>query len=460
MCASAILIKCLFASASRRSTETMGHASFLEHVLQSLRQRTMSMSPRDRTTCALITLYVFAAHANNFPQWRGPDGQGHAVASGLPQSWSETENVAWKTSIPGRGFSSPVIEGKQIWITTAFETPAKPEAAQQRLKANTGNQPVTVLEEVRFHAICLDRDSGRIVHDLPVLTEREPQWVHEQNSYASPTPVIEEGRLYGHFGASGTVCVDARAGRVLWTNASLRVNHENGPGSSLMLWKDLVIFHLDGSDEQYIAALDKRTGKLAWKTARTGKMSANGQMRKSYGTPLAVDIAGRTQLVSPAADWLYFYDPANGRELTKLSYGAQGFSIAPRPVAGHGMIFMSTAFLKPEMLAIRYDSAAGPTIEWRSKRGAPNVPSPLLVGDELYFVSDSGGIVTCLDAKTGQENYSERLGGNFYASPLYADGKLIFVGREGALVHDNSVPNLRSAPFDRVSPRAAASGGD
>ncbi len=392
------------------------------------------MNRRCSAASALFALASFCAvRAENFPQWRGPDGQGHAIASGLPQTWSETENVAWKTKIPGRGWSSPVIEGRQVWLTTALETPAKPDDAQRRLKANTSNnQPLTVLEEVRFRAICTDRDSGRIVHDVTVLTEREPQWVHEQNSYASPTPVIEDGRLYCHFGASGTACVDARAGRVLWTNTSLRVNHENGPGSSLMIWKDLVIFHLDGSDEQYIAALDKRTGKLAWKTARSGKMSDNGQMRKSYGTPLALEIAGQPQLVSPAADWLYFYDPATGRELTKLSYGAQGFSIAPRPVAGHGMIFMSTAFMKPEMLAIRYDSAAGPTIEWRFKQGAPNVPSPLLVGDELYFVSDSGGIVTCLDAKTGRENYRERLGGNFYASPLYADGKLIFVGREGA----------------------------
>jgi hypothetical protein len=190
------------------------------------------MSRRYLAACALFTIAaVAAASAENFPQWRGLDGQGHALATGLPQTWSETKNVAWKTSIPGRGWSSPVIEGRQIWLTTALETPAKPDDTQRRLKANTGNQPLTVLEEVRFRAICVDRDTGRIVHDVPVLIEREPQWVHEQNSYASPTPVIEEGRLYCHFGASGTACVDARAGRVLWTNTSLRVNHENGPGS-------------------------------------------------------------------------------------------------------------------------------------------------------------------------------------------------------------------------------------
>src|SRR6059036_2706933 len=156
---------------------------FREDGLRFLRQRTMPMNGRLPAACTLFALAALAvAPAENFPQWRGPDGQGHAMASGLPQTWSETENVAWKTSIPGRGWSSPVIEGQQIWLTTALETPAKPEDAQRRLKANTGNQPVTVLEEVRFRAICVDRDSGRIVHDVPVLTEREPQWVHEQNS--------------------------------------------------------------------------------------------------------------------------------------------------------------------------------------------------------------------------------------------------------------------------------------
>ncbi len=378
----------------------------------------------------VASLLCTSAFAAEWPEWRGPGGQGHAPAKNLPVSWSDTTAFAWKTEIPGRGWSSPVIEGKQIWMTTAIETPASPEDAARRLKANTGGQPVTLLEKVDFRAVCVDRDTGRIVRDILLFTEREPQWVHKMNSYASPTPVIENGRLYCHFGASGTACVDVEKGAVLWKNSDLRVNHENGPGSSPIVWKDLVIFHLDGSDSQFIAALEKATGKLAWKTDRTGKMNDNPQLKKSYGTPLVVEAGGKPQLISPAADWLYAYDPATGRELWKLPYGHTGFSISPRPVAGHGMIYMSTAFMKPEVIAVKYEGVKEPEIAWRYSKGAPNIPSPLLVGDELYLVND-GGFLTCLDAKTGTEHFRERLGGNYNSSPMFADGKIYISSREG-----------------------------
>jgi len=206
------------------------------------------------------------------------------------------------------------------------------------------------------------------------------------------------------------------------------INHENGPGSSPVVWGDFVIFHCDGSDAQFIAALDKRTGKLAWKTARSGKMNAEPQLKKCYGTPLVVELNGRAQLLSPAADWLYSYDPASGRELWKLPYEKLGFSIAPRPVIGHGMLFMCTSFSQSEVLAIELSPT--PRIAWRFARQAPQVPSPLLVGDELYLLGDKG-IVTCLDAKTGSVNWTERLSGNYYASPLFADGRIYFFSREG-----------------------------
>ena len=386
-------------------------------------------------TMRWVTAFLFCfgstLAASDWPQWRGPEGQGHAHTSGLPLRWSETNNVTWKTTIPGRGWSSPVIESNQIWMTTAFESPAKPEDAERRLKADTGKQPLTVLEEVRLHAVCVDKPSGRLLHNIELLRVHEPQWVHQLNSYASPTPVIEKGRLYCHFGDFGTACVDTGTGRVLWTNREHHLMHENGPGSTPMLWGDLLVFHCDGSDVQYIAALDKRSGRTVWKTERSGAMNQNPQLKKSYGTPLVVEIQGKPQLFSPAADWLYAYDPATGRELSKLSYGVLGFSISARPVAGHGLIYMSTGFMRPELLAIRADSAAGPEVAWRYGKGVPNVPSPLLVGDELYFVSDAGGMVTCLDARTGAEQYRERLGGNFSASPVFADGKIYLFSREG-----------------------------
>ena len=376
---------------------------------------------------AIISASAFAAE---WPEWRGPGGQGHASAKGLPVAWSETSSVAWKTALPGRGWSSPVIEGKQIWLTTAIETPAKPEDAARRLKKNTGDQPMTLLEKVELHAVCVDRDTGRIIHDLPLLSEDEPQWIHQLNSYASPSPVIEDGRLYCHFGTFGTACVDTAKGAPLWKNTDLHVMHENGPGSSPVLWKDLLIFHLDGSDRQSLVALDKSTGKLAWKTDRTGKMNDNPQLKKSYGTPIVIESGGKAELISPAADWLYAYDPASGRELWKLPFGRLGFSITPRPVTGHGMIFMSTGFMKPEMIAVKLGGEHD--IAWRYAKGAPTQPSPLLIGDELYFVSETG-IITCLDAKTGAEIYKERLGGDYSSSPIFADGK-IYIGSRTGLV--------------------------
>lgn len=378
----------------------------------------------------IVGLSSSVALAAEWPEWRGPGGQGHAAVSRLPVKWSDTEGIAWRTEVPGRGWSSPVIDGTQVWMTTAIETPARPEDAERRLKSNTGGQPVTLLEKVELRAICIDRETGRRTHDVALLTVTEPQWVHKMNSYASPTPVIEDGRLYTHFGAFGTVCVDTADGRILWKNTDLPVMHENGPGSSPILWKNHLIFHLDGSDQQFIAALDKASGRLAWKTARSGAMHENPQLKKSYGTPLIVETATGPQLISPAADWLYSYDPATGRELWKVPYGHTGFSISPRPVAGHGMIYMSTAFMKPEILAVKYEGVPKAEIAWRYAKGAPNIPSPLLVGDELYFVSD-GGFLTCLDARTGTEHYRERLGGNYTSSPLFAAGHIYISSREG-----------------------------
>jgi len=369
--------------------------------------------------------------AVEWPEWRGPGGQGQAEGSGLPSHWSENRNVAWKTATPGRGWSSPVIDGNQIWLTTAIETEASPEDAAQRLKANTGDQPLTLLAKVEYRAICLDRSSGRILHDVPLFSEHEPQWVHKLNSYASPTPVLEPGRLYAHFGASGTLAVDTRSARVLWTNSSLHIQHENGPGSSPLLWRHLLIVHMDGSDHQYIAALDKNNGRLVWKTDRTGAMNSNPQLKKSYATPLVLNVDGRDQIFSPGPDWLYGYDPATGRELWKLKYGNLGFSLSARPVVGHGMIFQSTGFMRPEMLAIRYGGEKPPEIVWRYTKGVPTMASPLLVGDELYFVSDSGGMVTCLDARSGKEHYRERLGGEHNASLLHADNKIFISNRAG-----------------------------
>lgn len=382
---------------------------------------------------ALLTLAALTGvqAASEWPQWRGPEGQGHATAMGLPVTWTAKSNVLWQVEIPGRGWSSPLIDGNLIWLTTAIETTAKPESAKARLQKNTGDQPLTVLDRVELRAIAIDRVTGKLARNHLLLAVKEPQWVHQLNSYASPTPVLETGKLYAHFGALGTVCLDTAAGKVLWTNTTLTIMHENGPGSSPVVWRNLVVFHMDGSDQQFIAALDKRTGKLVWKTPRSGAMAANPQQKKSYGTPLVVTINGKEQLISPASDWVYGYDD-KGKELWKVAYGQLGYSLVPRPVVGLGMMFMSTGFGKKQVLGIQLDGLPAPAIQWRYARGVPTMPSPLLVRNELYFVDD-GGFLTCLDARSGEEIYRERLGGNFSSSPIFADGKIYLGSREGVV---------------------------
>jgi outer membrane protein assembly factor BamB len=378
----------------------------------------------------LLCVSLASAAEAEWPQFRGPGGQGHAVVENLPTSFSETENVAWRSNLPGRGWSSPVISGNEIWMTTAVESALSESEKAERLKGTTNNQPLNVAGRLSLRALCVDRTSGKLLHDVELLVEPRPQPTHSMNSFASPTPVIEDGKLYCHFGAHGTACLDTASRQVVWTNRETVINHENGPGSSPTLVGDHLIFHCDGSDQQYVAALDKRTGKLAWRTDRSGKMNPEPQLKKAYGTPLVLKVGGQPQVISTGADWLYAYDPTDGRELWKLPYEKLGFSIAPRPVAGDGMIYMSTSFMQAELLAIRYDGQSSPSIAWRFGKQAPSIPSPLLVGSEVYTVSDKG-IVTCLDAKTGEVRWTERLPGNYAASPLFADGKIYVSNRDG-----------------------------
>jgi outer membrane protein assembly factor BamB len=290
---------------------------------------------------------------------------------------------------------------------------------------------LAVVNDLTIRAVCVDAATGTIVRDIEVLSVANPQPIHKLNSFASPSPVLGSGRLFIHCGDYGAACVDTQTGKVLWRNRELRLNHENGPGSTPVLWKDKLIVHLDGSDVQSIAAYDMATGKVAWQTPRSGELRADPDLKKAYGTPVILELGGREVLISPAADWLYAYDPATGKELWKLNYGFLGFSIVPRPVVSGDLLFMSTSFNQPELLAIRL---AGPTtapaIAWKEKKGAPTMSSPLVVDGLVYMVSDKG-VGTCLDAKTGEPVWSERLGGNFSSSPMFADGRMYVGNRDG-----------------------------
>ena len=381
---------------------------------------------------ALTSGIALAEALPSWSQWRGPAGQGHApAAKDLPLAWSESENVAWKTPLEGKGWSSPVLADGRLWLTTAVETPLSEAEKAERLANVENSSSLQVSGPVSLRAVCLDATSGKALHDIELFRQSQPDPIHSLNSYASPSPILDGGRLYCHFGTNGTAAVDAATGAILWSHTLQKIKHENGAGGTPVLFGNRLIFDCDGSDQQYIVALDTATGEVAWKTERSGERNPEPQLKKAYGSPIVTEIDGRAVLLSTGADWLYAYDPADGRELWKQAYGVLGFSIVPRPIVGHGMAFISTSFMQPELLAVKLPTGdALPEIAWRVKKSVPNIPSPILVGDEIVMVSDKG-VATCLDADSGEVRFSERLGGNFCSSPLYADGRIWVGNREG-----------------------------
>jgi len=356
-------------------------------------------------------LLMAALLAAQWPQFRGPDGSGVSDSSGLPIQWSETQNLRWKTAVHGRAWSSPVVLGSQIWLSTA--TPDGRE----------------------LFAVAIDKNSGRIVHDLKLFDVATPQYAHPFNTYASPTPVAEDGRVYVTFGSPGTAAIDAASGKVLWTRRDLECNHFRGAGSSPILFRDLLLMHFDGSDVQYVVALDKRTGRTVWKTPRSidfqdlepdGKIKADGDFRKAFATPQIVMAGGRPVMISLGSKAAYGYDPANGKELWRLEERGQ-FSASTRPVAGLGLVFFPTGFNTGQIFAVRPETGE---VAWKAARGAPNKPSLLLTGGLLFMVNDSG-IATCLDARDGTEIWRSRLPGNYSASPVAAGGRVYFFSEDG-----------------------------
>ena len=341
-------------------------------------------------------------------------------------------NIQWRTEIPGRAWSSAMIDGETLWLTTAIEHGSAQEGPPP--PGGKKPQPRSVAKSVTFRALALDARDGQILEDIELFSVDNPQPTHVLNSFASPSPVLGQDRLYCQFGDYGTACVDTKKASVIWHNRSQRLNHENGPGSTPVLWEDLLIFHCDGSDVQYIVALDANTGEQVWRTDRSGEMSENPEMKKSYGTPLVTSIGGRNVLLSPASDWLYGYDPNTGEELWKVDYGILGFSVVARPVVADDVVYFSTSFMKTEFLAMQLGLAADttPEILWRYKRSVPRMPSPVLIDDSVYLFGDKG-IATCLDRHTGEARWTGRLGGSFSSSPLFADGKIYVGNHEGEM---------------------------
>ncbi|MEX2171255.1 MAG: PQQ-binding-like beta-propeller repeat protein [Pirellulales bacterium] len=368
---------------------------------------------------------------DSWPQFRGPAGQGHSGAANLPFKWSESENIRWKIALPGQGHSSPVVMGDQIWVTTAVHEAGSDDELARKTADLSGGTEFRLARNLSLRALCVDRRSGSVLRDIEVFSVAEPDQVHAINSYASPTPVLEPGRVYVHFGTYGTACLDTDSGDILWKR-TFPLQHNVGPGSSPVVVGDALIIPCDGADRQFVVAVDKATGETMWERDRPPSRAKNGDFKKSFSTPLVVDWQGQTQVVIPGSQWIVAYDPATGNAIWQVDHG-DGFSVVPRPVASESHLFFSTGFSRPEVVALKLGGTGDVTathVDWRLARQAPSMASPLLVANRLYTVSD-GGVAVCLDAATNQVHWQERLGGNYSASPLLADDRIYFFNREG-----------------------------
>lgn len=363
-----------------------------------------------------VTLGIpFCNHARagetEWPQFRGPTGQGISAAVNVPVKWSADENVAWKVEVPGKGWSSPVLSRGRLYLTSAVGDAA------------AGG--------VTLRALCLDAADGRTIWDTEVFggVPEEATKMHRKNSLASPTAIVTDDRLFVHFGHMGTAALDL-AGKVLWRQSEVKYDPAHGTGSSPALVDGVLVFNCDGRAEPFVIALDAATGAIRWKTVRNSV--AKNQF--SFSTPLVIKADGATQVVSAGSGFVGGYAPGDGRELWRVTYG-DGYSVVPRPSFAHGLLYVSSGFNNAILHAIRPDGAKGNATEtniaWTQIKGVPKSASMLVLGDEIYFVADNG-IANCADARTGEIHWSERLAGGFSASPVAAEGRVYFQNETGA----------------------------
>ncbi len=357
---------------------------------------------------ALSPLLAFAGETE-WPQFRGPTGQGISAATNVPIQWSATENIAWSVELPGHGWSSPVLSKGRLYVTAAV-----PDASN----------------DVTLRALCLEAATGKTIWDVDVIhpDQADVARMHRKNSPASGTPIVTADRLYVHFGHMGTAALDL-TGKVLWKQTSLGYAPTHGNGGSPALIGDTLVFSADGTPDPFVAGLNAATGELKWRTPR------NSTARKlfSFSTPLPVTVGATHEVVSAGSGFVGGYDVADGHELWRVNYG-EGYSVVPRPIFAHGLLYLSSGFDAPWVYAIRPEGATGDATEtnvaWKVRKGAPNTPSMVVVGEELYFVSDNG-IASCANAMTGEVYWAERLGGDFSASPVAAEGRIYYQNETG-----------------------------
>lgn len=369
--------------------------------------------------------FQHSASADDWCQFRGPTGDGVSQATNVPVTWSTNRNVKWRSAVPGVGRSSPVLLGRRVWLTTALTSNVRTFAA--------GPDRMQQAERVEIGVICLDRTDGEQLYYKKLFIVDKPPAINAFNSYATPTPVVEEGRLYCDFGTFGTTCLDSNSGEVLWKR-QLPLEHYQGPGSSPALYKNLLILVRDGGDQQYVTGLDKETGQTVWKSDRPPLSTTVPMFRKSFSTPLVFESAGRMQMVVPGAQWFVSYEPATGDEIWRVDNG-KGETVAPRPVYGDGLVYLSTGVFRgrAQLWAVRTDGQGDVTetqVAWKLPNSIGFMPSPLLL-DHALFLLDDEDFLTCVDAGTGRILGKARTGGKYAASPVYAEGRIYCFSRDG-----------------------------
>jgi outer membrane protein assembly factor BamB len=348
-----------------------------------------------------------------WPEFRGPTAQGHSAARGLPTEWSPQKNIVWRTELPGHAWSSPVVANGRIILTNAIPLAGGDESKGVSLRVFTA-----------------DAATGTAGWDTEVfqVTDEAALKMHRKNSQASPSVIYEAGRIYAHFGHHGTACLDEK-GAILWTNRENNLKSKHGTGGSPVIVDDLLIFDNDSDEAPGVVALDKSTGKTRWRVKRP---ATEAKSKFSFSTPLVIEVNGQKQVISPGSGIVQALNPKDGAEIWHVLY-ASGYSVVPRPVYAHGMVFLSSGFNKAVGYAIRADGrgdVTGTHVAWSTDKHVPLNPSMLVVGDELYMLDD-GGFLSCMDARSGAQHYQERLVGPCSASLLFADGRIYAIDELG-----------------------------
>jgi outer membrane protein assembly factor BamB len=377
----------------------------------------LNLKPFILLLAILSGLITSAQNQENWTHLRGSNLDGHSISRQAPTSWSETDHVLWKTEIRGVAWSSPVVFGNQVWTSSA------------------------TLNGEELFAVCTDFNSGKIVREISLFKPDTVQHIHPTNSYATSTPCIEDGFIYVHFGTYGTACVDTRNFNVVWTRTDLNCDHMQGAASSPIIYKNLLILHIEGTDVQYLIALDKATGKTVWKTERPQEFYKNVEpvYRKAYCTPIVIQVNGKDQLISNGSQLCIAYEPETGKEIWQVFYGDD--STVSMPLSYGGLVFVNSGWMFPKdgrsfyarLLAVDPTGKGDITkthVPWETGTDVPQISTPVIVDSLIYMVHERGDL-TCLNARDGKVIWKTKLKDQFNASVLYASGNIYLFSLKG-----------------------------